>query len=207
MTLQSLHFVAIPSYRNFSLRNLDNLERGEVLCYRRNHHRRNIRLKARLDPQGKPTPVNKAPRRIRKLSRRGVFAGYYGWPRPKYIPGFIDWTIYGLTNASRDHQNTRSDTFIITRDFIFHGQHDLAGIPILPKIKNTRYGAPLYNLDTAAEILPVYLRSPLMPPRSAHERIKSVEQYEQQLQAALGLLQISCCARPEMTWLPPENYA
>ena len=207
MALQNLHFLAIPLPRSFSPHKLGNLKKGEILCYRRNHRRRNIVLTTRLDSKGKPIPVNRMPRHIRKLSRRGVFDGYYGWPRSRYIHGFIDWTIYGTVyGLSSDHHNTRSDTFIITRDFIVHGQHDRAGTPILPKIKNTRYGAPLYNLDTAAQFLPVYLRTPSMPPSSAHERIRNIDRYGQQLQTAMNLLQISDFAQPEMTWLSAENY-
>jgi hypothetical protein len=203
MPTQNLHLLAMPYLPPRTLPNLDNLEDGTILIYRRMPRRHNLRLELCLDAKGQSFPKNKLRRNLRKLSKRGIFDGFYKWPKSEYVPGLTDWTIYGRFS---DYQDKRSDTLVITRDLVIHGQHDLEGNPILPQIKNTRYGTPLYQLNAEAMLLPVYLRSRLEPPSSAHERIRDIEKYGQHFRTILNLLQIHVPAQPEMTWLPPKTY-
>jgi hypothetical protein len=177
---------------------------GVTLLYRRRYGRLDLRLEKCRDGVGHAAPLRKLPRRLRKLSARGIIDGRYGWPRSEHVPSFADWTIYGRPS---DHRDARSDIFIFTQDFVAHGQQGLPGATILPKIRNTRYGTPLYQLDGEASVLPVYLRSRLAPPRSAHERIEHFNRCGAQLCMILDTLGLSVPTEPVLTWLQPENYA
>ena len=200
---QDLLLLAMPCKLPKALPHPGSVDGLGALLYRRSHGARKLRLEACLDLNNQVAPIRVLPLRARKLSGRGIIDGKYGWPRPHHTPGFTDWTIYGRTSKQDEGC---SDAFIFTQDFVAHGQHDLSGASVHPKIKRTRYGAPLYQLDGEAPVLPIYLKSSLVPPSSAHERMRYLDRYQPQISMILDLLGLSNSAAPELTWLHSRNY-
>jgi hypothetical protein len=196
-------FLAMPSRPPHLVPDAEEIIGPAALLYRRSAGRGDLRLELILHADGKLLPARGLPRALRRISARGIIEGRYGWPQSKYVRSFVDWTMYG---RAFDYQYNRSDAFVLTRDFVAHGQHDHTGVPILPKIANSRYGVPLYGLDGQMTALPIYLRRPLLPPRSAHERLVRLGDFGPQLEAILDLIGLPPSASPELTWLPPENY-
>lgn len=97
-----------------------------------------------------------------------------------------------------------SDAFVITQDFVVHGRHTVSGKNITPKIKNTRYKTPVYNLDENAFVLPIYLR--FSPQMSSHQKIAFAHRYTPQMRIVLDLLNFPFDTPPDLTWLPDHNY-
>ena len=204
MTDQKLHLLALQSRPPASLPKPGELDDVGALLYRRPSGSRTLRLEAIRDAKEQTAPTRAIPRRLRKLSGRGILSDNFGWFRSELIMAFTDGTIYGHTST---HKDTCSDLYVITQDFVAHGQRDLSGAPIHPQIKTTRYGVPLYQLDGESLVLPIYLRYPMTPPRSDHDRIMHVEWYQGQINMILDLLEIHLPETPELTWLHPRNYS
>lgn len=175
----------------------------DVLHFERPIGKRNLRAVAALDLDGYEVLRRALPRSLRRLSAKGFVPGTYGWPRSRYCQGFIDWTIYGHPEPQRD---TRSDHFVITRDFIAHGQKDAGPVPIIRHIATSRYGTPIYRMPPQMAIVPIYLRRTIVPPTSAHSRLEQVAEIGPQLAAIRRSLDLPASQTPELTWLPPENY-
>lgn len=197
------HLLAMPSTPPETLPQPEDLDGVGALLYCRPPGGRNLRLEACRDVNGQAAPIRGLPMRLRKISGSGIIEGRYGRPRSQHIQSFTDWTVYGRAPTHRD---SRSDVFAITQHFVAHGQHDLSGAPIQPSIGRTRYSAPLYQLDGKAALLPVYLRSSLTPPCSAHERLEHFERFGGQLRMIFDLLGVPFSTTPELTWLHPRNY-
>lgn len=165
--------------------------------------RKRMRFGLAIDGDGHEVRRSRVPRAMRRLSTRGFISGDYGWFRSNYVESFLDWTIYGYPTALRSE---RSDHFILTPDFIAHGQKDLSAQPVISPILRTRYGTPIYNMPPDLLVLPIYLRQPFLPPGSAHERLKQTVELQPQLEAILHMLDLTGRAKPELTWLPKDNY-
>lgn len=203
MMPQDILLLAIPGQIPLSLPQPRDLDGVGGILYRSQSGGLNLRIEALRDAERQTASDRLLPRRLRRLSGYGIIEGRYGWFRSAHILPFTDWTIYGRTSLSED---SCSDLFVLTQDFVAHGQHDLSGAPIHPQIKISRYGAPLHQLDGEAFMLPIYLRSSLVPPKSAHERIKQVDRYGDQINIILDLLGLRVSKTPELTWLHRRNY-
>lgn len=148
-------------------------------------------------------PIQTVPFRLRTLSRRGIIDGHFGLFRSTYVPGFSDWTIYGRASTAK---NGRTDVLVCTEHFVTLGHNDSEGVPIRPTVEHTRYGAPLYGLDPQAIVLPIYLRTRMSPPTSAHQRLDLRGRYGSEIRLIANLLGFDCQRNPELTWIPLLQY-
>lgn len=180
---QNFHLLAIPTRTLSSFPQPEQLDAVCAMMYKRLPKKSHLSLTACRDEHNQNISIQNIPRKWRKLSGRGVIEGQYGWPKREYVQSFIDGTIY---HPSSPDSSLFSDSFVVTQDFVAHGRHTLSGDPITPKIKNTRYGVPLYNLNEEALVLPIYLRFSL--PMSSHQKLAWLQRYDAQMKAALDLL-------------------
>lgn len=202
MTHTHIHLFAMPASPADPFAKAVSDDAAFGALYRRQPGHKAFQLQDCLSLNGRAHPIKAVPRRLRKLSGKGILTGDYGFPR-RNVPGYIDWSTNGYESFTRDN---RMDEFVVTKDFIAHRQRDLIGAHVPCELSSSRYGAPIYDMPKGLSVLPIYLRGAMSPPPSSHERVAQFIAIEPQIDAILGLLDLAGQCVKELIWLAPGNY-